>query len=307
MVCDSALLLCVSPAVVADGGDEEVIPEEDASDASPDRDAPSGPSPVGGNCVVDGDCSPGLLCGTSTVLTTAIVPTTSKPVCTKPCCTSADCTPGFICFAGATGGNYCVSAAKAQRTPPATGGKTPGQTCGGPTECRSGLCTSGRCVDSCCAANECATGSTCRVAALAAHTVWACAAPNGGAAKDLNASCNATTECKNDNCVFGVFPNKRCTPPCCRASDCTSQGFTNNVCAYGANGNDYIKWCFEPNTGGKALGAACNANTDCLSRYCDGELAKCANVCCTTEDCASGESCRPSPVGTPYLRCVKNR
>ncbi|HVJ93696.1 MAG TPA: hypothetical protein VM580_28030, partial [Labilithrix sp.] len=73
-------------------------------------------------------------------------------------------------------------------------------------------------------------------------------------------------------------------------------------------GNDYIKWCYEPSPAGTAaeVGAKCKADTDCASRYCDSELGTCAKVCCTTADCSAGESCRPSPGGTPFLRCEKN-
>lgn len=332
-VCDTATLLCVSPSSLTDGGGDEPAVEDDGGDATTDRDGPGGPAPLGGACVVDGDCESGLLCGTSTILTTAIVPVNSKPICTKPCCASTDCPAGFVCHAAATGGNYCVAAEKADRELPSSGvGKAVGQTCNAPNECRFGLCTgrcqddpskfcdkpedcggsaciNRRCADSCCAQSQCTSGSTCRVMTIANHVVWACGTANGSGAKDLNASCVQTSECKNDNCVYGVFPAKRCTPPCCSSKDCTALGFTNNVCAYGQNGSDRIKWCFEPNPNRSAqpVGASCNGDTDCQSRYCDGELRKCANVCCTDDDCESDESCRPSPTGTPYLRCVKNR
>jgi hypothetical protein len=308
MVCDSVSLLCVSPSSLVDGG-EDVSAEEDAGeDAGKDTDAPVGPSPLGGECVVDGDCASGLLCGTSSMLTAAVVPQNSKPICTKPCCRSSDCAAGFVCFAGGTGGNYCVAADRAARHPPASGGKSGGQTCADDEDCRSGLCTGTRCVDTCCDPDQCAAGSTCRIATLNTHATWACGAPNGGGALDLNGACSANNaNCKNDNCVQPFSSSYRCTPPCCRASDCTALGFANNVCAYGQAGNDLIKWCYEPNSSGKAVGTTCSANTDCTSRYCDAELGRCANVCCTNSDCASGETCRPSPGGTPYLRCVKGR
>ncbi len=311
LVCDPASLVCVLPSSQDDAGDDDVNPEEEAGlDAGRDQDAPTGPSPLGGNCIVDGDCETGLLCGTSTLLTTAIVPVNSKPICTKPCCTSADCASGFVCFSGGTGGNYCVVAAKAKRTPPTTGGRTAGQACTDDGQCRSGLCAGGttkRCVDTCCAPDECATGTTCRVSTVNAHASWVCGEPNPAPAKDLKVQCSATSDCKNDNCVQPFSASPRCTPPCCSTKDCNALGFTNNVCAYGLAGNDQLKWCYEPNNNGKAVGATCTDNSECGSRYCDSELGRCANVCCTTADCANGETCRPSPVGTPFLRCVKNR
>ncbi len=308
LVCDSVALVCVSPSSIVDGGDEEEVPEEDGGpDARNDADGPSGPSPVGGSCVEDSDCASGLLCGTSTILTTAIVPTNAQSVCTRPCCRSADCAAGFICFPGGTGGNYCVAAEKAGRTPPTTGGKSGGQSCGDHDECRSGLCSSSRCVDTCCDPSQCAVGTTCRISNVSTHVGWACTAPNGGTAKDLAATCADNSECKNDNCVQPFSASKRCTPSCCSAKACADLGFTNNVCAYGQAGTDYLKWCFEPNTGGKAAGAGCSAPAECASRYCDAELGRCANVCCTNNDCTGGEICRPTLSGTPFLRCVKPR
>lgn len=310
LVCDPAALVCVTAASVADGGDEEdAEPAEDAgADARKDGDAPDGPSPLGGACVVDGDCADGMLCGSSTILTTAIVPPNAQSVCTRPCCRSADCPATFVCFPGGTGGNYCVAASKADRTPPSSGGKSGGQSCAAHDECRSGLCTAGRCVDTCCEPSQCASGTTCRILTLSTHVGWACGTPNGGGALDLAGACNGNNaNCKNDNCVQPFSAAPRCTPPCCSASDCAALGFTNNVCAYGQAGNDHLKWCFEPNGGGAAVGTTCSANADCASRYCDAELGRCANVCCTNADCGAGEVCLPTLGGTPFLRCVASR
>lgn len=307
MVCDANLGRCITPSAVIDedAGDAE-DDGDGGTDARPDQDA--GPAELGATCVVDGDCK-SKLCGTSTVLTTAIVPTNSKPLCTQTCCTSADCAAGFVCFGAATGGNYCVRAERAQRDLPTSGGKGPGASCTKATDCRSGLCQSTRCVDTCCVASECGPGTTCRVKDLDVpppnRLIWACAAPNGGAAKDtaISSTCNSTTECKNDNCVG--FPTKRCTPSCCSNAQCASQGFAGYVCAYGTSGNDQLKWCFEPNSVADAgIGASCGGNMDCASRYCDVGSAKCAQPCCRDSDCPSNNLCRPSPVGTPYLRCV---
>lgn len=337
LVCDPTTLRCVGAGADGDAGDVDVT--EDPADAGDDLpvDGALRPSPLGGKCVVDGDCEDGLLCGTSTLLTTAIVPVNSQPICTKPCCSTTECAPGFVCFSAATGGNFCVAADRAERTPPPAGGKSAGGSCTKATDCRSGLCAgrcqdapgtacntaedcpsgacsgSRRCVDTCCASSDCTGGSTCRILTVATHVVWSCGAPNSGSAvKDLGETCSATSECKNDNCVGFPEPAKKCTPPCCTSKDCAALGFADHVCAYGESGNDRIKWCFAVPSGdggatSAALGAACNANFDCASRYCDAELRKCLNVCCTDEDCGDDEACRPSPVGTPLLRCVKDR
>lgn len=325
LACDPTSLGCVASSEVPDA-DEDTQPD-DTRDASPDGPTPL--SPLGGACVADDDCQSGLLCGSSSVLTTAIVPANTESICTKPCCTTADCAAGFVCFSGGTGGNYCVAADKADRTPPATGGKGPGQSCSTATDCRSGLCagrctdapevtcttskdcpsgscaTSGRrCIDTCCTTTECGGGSSCRILNVANHVIWSCGTTTTGATKDLNQTCNENSDCKNDNCTG--FPAKRCTPPCCRSSECTALGFTNNVCTYGVAGNDSPKWCVEQSGTGAAVGTNCNDKLQCASQYCDAEFHKCMNVCCTDDDCASNEHCRPSPVGNAFLRCVKD-
>lgn len=306
LVCDTATLVCVTPSSLTDASDGDVLPDDEAgTDAKSEDASPPGPAAIGGSCVVDRDCASGLLCGSSTILTTAIVPVNTKSVCTKPCCRSSDCGSGFVCFPGGTGGSYCVDAKKADRTPPATGGKTGGQACSGPSDCRSGLCSDGRCVDTCCGPDQCASGTTCRIATVATHVAWMCAPPNASASLDIGDPCTANADCLNDNCVQPFSAGKRCTPTCCSANDCAALGLADNVCAYGQAGNDHLKWCFEPNASGKAVGSACSANADCASRYCDAELGKCANVCCTSADCNTGESCLPTPGGTPFLRCVR--
>lgn len=303
MTCDLTAGRCVAGAAVADAGDDDADVEPD--DGGEDADGGAELAALGGSCVVDSDCKSGL-CGTSTILTTSIISGTSKPICTSTCCTSADCPSSFVCFSGGTGGSYCVPAAKANRTPPASGGKAAGAACSGSSECRSGLCQTNRCIDTCCVASDCATGTTCRVKEITspspAHFVWACAPANsGGLDSSPDAGCTLQSECKNDNCVG--FP-KRCTPSCCTAAHCTQQGFSGNVCTYGNTGSDQLKFCTPPGSGGQALGTACGDDLDCDSRFCDPELRKCSRVCCTDDDCPGRSTCKPSKTGTPFLRCV---
>jgi hypothetical protein len=307
LICDPVSSTCVSPNSVTDGG-----PDDDRR--KPDVVQDTGPkkSALGGTCVLDNDCESGLICGSTTILTSSI---TSSPVCTKTCCTSADCDTGFVCYASGTGGNYCVAATVADRTPPATGGKGPGESCTSGTECRSGLCDSSDagqhyCVDTCCGDSQCGGGTVCKFTSIpgpgtASHAAWACAMGNEGGG-DVTASCSDNPFCANNNCVIGVNPNKRCTPTCCSAKDCTLAGLVGNVCAYGGTGTDQLKWCFEPPSTGASEGAACVKNSDCTSRFCDAHTTKCARTCCQTKDCNANETCKPSPDGTPFLRCVAN-
>jgi hypothetical protein len=330
MVCNPVSFLCVSPSSLPEGSTVDGEPPDNPDGGDANRsETGSGLQDLGQDCVVDGDCKAGLFCGTSTVLTTSIVPVNSKPICTKPCCTSDECKEGFFCYGAATGGNYCVPGTRLGREPASgASAKTAGTPCGNSSECRSGLCVGRcenipnlvctgpsqcdggpctlRCNDTCCENATCATGSTCRIESINQHVIWACGAPNTPANDfGIDRLCVGSTDCKNDNCVG--FPKRRCTPPCCKSADCTTLGFPGFACAYGAFGSDQRKWCFDPNDAGAPLGASCNLATDCLSRYCDPALQKCAAACCADDDCPEGETCRPSPVGTPFLRCVSSR
>ena len=319
--------LCVVP-------DEQVDSGKDAR-ASASGDGGDAGLPIGAECVLDSDCNGGLICGTSALLTTTIVPQDSKPVCTKPCCTSEDCPAGNICYASSAGSNYCVAANRAgART--SVKNLAGGVACTAASDCRSGACA-GRCadntntscttadscngvdcvdlecLDTCCHQDDCATGSVCRSFAGTAHAAWACGPPNvrsnGATSGDVAASCTETADCKNATCVVYSYPLKHCSPSCCTSADCTLFG-PNYACGYGKPGNDLLKWCFAPVAGAVALGAACTLDAQCASHYCDPEQAKCLSVCCTDSDCPASDAgtrprCLPSPVGSPTLRCVQ--
>ncbi|MBX3185615.1 MAG: hypothetical protein KF819_01315 [Labilithrix sp.] len=306
--CDTTTSKCVSDA----GAPVEDAGELDAGeDAQPDAQegGEAGPLDLGGACRVNEDCK-SRICGTSTILTTAITGGPG-PICTTPCCTSAECAPSFVCFNGGTGGGYCVPAALAARTPPSSGGKTPGSTCVNDNECRSGLCTGTpkRCLDTCCVQNECAAGTICRLKSVAApapsHDIWICATPEVGATSVPGDACTDSTNCTTDNCI-GLGGGRICRPPCSNTASCrTVAGFENGHCLYGSSGSDYFKFCFSGTTASDSdAGAACVDDSTCQSDYCDPELKKCANVCGRDSDCAPTEACRPSAVNTPYLRCV---
>lgn len=304
-VCDLAIGRCVADAGALDGGEEDAGEDAlEAGDARSDQDA--GPLPLGAPCRIDGDCADGL-CGTSTILTPPITQGTG-PICTKPCCTSAACPSGFVCFGAGTGGNYCVPAAKADRTPPSSGGKAPGALCNGNGECRSGYCTGGRCLDTCCRPQDCSPGTICRLASVnvppPGHDLWVCAPPKPGADGGVGAQCgNNGVDCQNDACIPTASGN--CRPPCCGKSSCASAGFPNGHCIYGLSNNDYFKFCLFSTSGTDLpLGASCANDGECQSDYCDPEQKKCMEICCTDGDCPGGQSCRPSAVGTPFLRCV---
>jgi hypothetical protein len=317
LTCDLGTGTCVSPSNIepdADLGDGDVDLDGDTGTT----DGPPGLANLGSPCATDNDCK-SKLCGKDNMLTALIVPAGTPSICTQTCCTSASCPAGFVCFAGGeqgttTGTAYCVPANRAKRTPPSSGGKSPGIFCSKASDCRSGLCEDSRCVDTCCLSADCAAGTTCRI--YAAYTppqpdppksfIWACAAPNtfgdGGVAKPPNSSCVVTTDCANDNC--SGFPSKKCRPSCCGADDCTNQGLPGTICSFGQAGTDTLRWCIDPWSSGSPTGTSCQNDSDCRSLFCDPQLGKCLEACCGDGDCSSGETCKLASTGAPFWRCV---
>lgn len=307
--CDIASKRCVStdgsappPAEAGDDG-----PSDDARDAGKEADA--GPADLGSKCRLDAECK-SMLCASSTILTTAITQSTG-PICTSTCCTSLECPLSFVCFNGGTGGGYCVPAVLAQRSPPATGGKGGGLSCTTNDQCRSGLCTGSpkTCLDTCCIGTDCGGSSLCRTKTVAtpppSHDLWVCAAPEGTAFEDAGDTCNSSAECKTDTCI--PAPGGLCRPPCSNTASCRALGapFTNGHCVYGTSGADSFKFCQATTFVARlAAGQPCTDNSLCQSDLCDAELKKCSNACGKDADCLATESCRPSGVSTPLLRCV---
>ena len=309
--CDRATRKCTSldgSVVDPDGSVRDVV-TDDVRDSGSDADASVSPGELGAKCRLDVECK-SKLCASGTILTTTITSATG-PICTTPCCTSSECPASFVCFNGGTGGSYCVPKGLAQRTPPATGGLLGGASCVANTDCRSGLCTGTpkTCLDTCCALTDCSGATTCRLASISApapaHDVWVCAPADPFATKLPGDPCMNSSECQSGNCI-GLNFGRICRPPCSNTASCRAvPGFAAGHCLYGTSGNDSFKFCFvSTTTSDSDAGVMCTDDATCKSDFCDAELKACANVCGKDSDCAPNESCRPSGVNTPYLRCV---
>ncbi|MBS2019430.1 MAG: hypothetical protein JST00_41595 [Deltaproteobacteria bacterium] len=311
---ESGLCVVATDGTAPDDAGEETSTEDASDGEASTQDVDAGPLALGTACRVNGDCQ-SKLCGTSTILTNAITGTPG-PICTKPCCTSTECPSDFVCINAGTGGGYCVPKGLAQRDPPGSAGKGPGATCGSNRECRSGLCDiipaggpSKRCVDTCCGDSDC-TGTVCRLVKApmpsvgSQHSTWICA-PQAGA-KNPGTSCVNQPECKSEVCL--PVGGGSCRPACSSTARCRALGGTfapDGRCVYGFDPPDYFLYCQEA-AGGATLakGQACSTPGECISGYCDAETGKCLEVCARDADCLSTESCKPSSVTTPFLRCV---
>lgn len=308
MTCDPVTLTCVTGSGEASVPDGPAKSDSDVTPADDDDDDDSGKPrvPIGEACSKERPCAEGLLCGGANMLTTTIV-ASDEQICTRTCCTSEDCPGGFVCFGSGTGGNYCVSAERAKRGE--LGNKKPGAECEDNADCRSGVCTEDKhCLDHCCGVDDCLAGTTCRVKSVAApapaRESWVCAPSEVGANAVDTSGCNGPVLCKNDNCAGVPLV---CRPTCCTNTDCEYPGKNLTFCGYGKfpTTNSWGTWCFTDGGAGAAEGEACSGDQDCAAHFCDADQHRCARICCQDKDCKEDEICAPTPVGQPYLRCVK--
>ncbi len=306
MMCDRATQRCVSAASATPDAsiEEEGTPPPDTdarvgTDGARDTGADSGPAPVGAGCRVNADCLSGL-CGDGTLLSAATV-AASGPVCTRTCCRSEDCPTGTICFGPGTGGRYCVPFQNvAGRVVTVGAGVAPGAGCSNGGQCRSGLCVGSKCVDVCCTNAQCTNGTTCRLAAVSGHDVFACGVPPGsGVDGDF---CSGHASCTSSVCYLST-----CRAPCCGAKTCQDLGHPSGRCSVfpAGTGNDSVNICLFTSSG-SPNGATCGLDTDCKTEFCDPDTKKCADVCCADSDCAAfGTGFRCIPTTKPAANALR--
>jgi hypothetical protein len=152
--------------------------------------------------------------------------------------------------------------------------------------------------------------------------IWSalCINNTGG---DTGDPCTATgNECRNgpDACV-----NNRCAEPCCSDLDCPGgyhcsvDGNDQYVGTFTATNEDAVTTvpvCL-PNAGGTGTlraGAQCDANNDCLSRFCErdslagrGGTGKCVELCCSDATCLNGTTCEAVWVVQPDGELANSR
>ncbi len=293
MICDLATSTCGYGAdgyVPPDTGVADVGSEQDTS-VPPDAPAETGVCrALGCTCSGPTDCD-SRICADQTTVTPTLYTEVNHGFCIAPCCTSADCTNGFVCFATAAGGNYCVDPALLKRSS-TLGSGAGGSSCSVDSQCRSGLCASGNCQDTCCSmfsSSECSSGSQCRYGNFPGNGVDTHFAPHctsTGGTLSGGIFCASNSWCKSDLC-FANF----CEDACRSSADCGSGAY----CGYAVDSsNDILAGCFT-GTGATALGGACTTDSNCATSLCDPTTKLCTDVCYGTSDCAAkpGWVCRP--------------
>ncbi len=285
--CDPATHTCVAAGGVAlgDGGEAGLSPP------------PKGCSNEGCQCSASTDCNSGL-CGDATVTSAVSKAAAMTSFCTSPCCTSADCEAPAVCLANGSGENYCVLPQWLGRSP-TVGAVLGGASCGGDSDCRSGLCAGGVCTDVCCStaqsASECASGTSCQFRTfpgrVAADSVFvASCAPAGGSAP-TGTSCSSGATCLSGLCA----PDRACHDACRNTSDCKDPALECGYAFPGFNVAQIVSVC-ESSLGTAThapQGATCQDNYGCQSGFCDAMSKQCTDVCYADADCTPpGWRCR---------------
>ena len=203
------------------------------------------------------------------------------------------------------------------------GAKLGGETCAADNECRSGSCETfcsgedcSRCFDFCDhdggGAGSCGNDTVCEIVSGTEppddkpYMYAQCEVDDNGTLLTGEA-CNATNKCKwgTNACVNGT-----CAQPCGLESQCPSgthcaangnsvtTGTWSAGTATGVSGQPAIETvpvCLADGAGAhdRQGGAACTANGQCTSEFCDKTLHVCVDMCTTDASCGVGLTCEP--------------
>jgi hypothetical protein len=291
-----------------DGGTEDPNPDGGPTgDAQPTGDAtPTADGPVltavGGTCTTDADCAEGL-CGDGSVLPAITGPSAR---CTRMCCRSEDCPSGFVCYGNGAGGSYCVDPHPLGRT--ALGPASGGSPCETNADCRSGICANNVCADACCSNTDCRMPNRCIDQTLEQNGPHFFSCGVGGAAR-VGQFCGASRECRSNLCTLEPGDTfARCFEHGCNAAYCTDHGYGDLPLYLPADATrlngDQVLVCASA-VGQVGTGQACAHDSDCMTNLCDLAAKTCADPCCVSTDCPSGQVCRLLPGDAPRrLRCT---
>jgi hypothetical protein len=234
--------------------------------------APTGAA-VGAACIANSDCMSGLSCETSD----------PGGQCTKSCSAASDCPSGAVCNDEGACYKGCSSDADCRT---AEGyACVDAKTIGGAATKVCDVAPAGAAVGAACTANSnCMSGLSCETSD-----------PGGQCTK----SCSAATDCP-----IGAVCNDEgaCYKGCSSDSDCrTAEGY---ACVDAKTiAGAATKVCDVAPTGA-AVGAACTANSDCMSGLsCETSDpgGQCTKSCSTASDCPQGAVCNNE--GACYKGC----
>jgi len=188
--------------------------------------------------------------------------------------------PDTVCRLGRTSENLdgrCWPAGAA-----GTGSGAVGTTCTADSQCDHGLCSTDgavrTCTEPCCSDADCGGGFTCSLKGDAVDTTYVTVPPDAS-------SCTVTTDCPTG--MLCLTAENKCawrlveTSPMC-LKDVVGQG-------------------------SRQAGAACAANSQCASNFCEKDLGVCIEVCCNDDACPQGLTCELQPIKTRADRATSAR
>ncbi len=243
-------------------------------------------------------------------------------------CGSGNCVDGVCCSAGSCPTcqscdlNSAGSCANLGSGVDDIGSCAGASSCDGNGACKSDLgvacaangeCLSGSCVDGvCCNAGSCPTCQACNLNGAGScadvgsgvDDVGSCAGTsscdgNGACKSDLGASCGAGSACLSGNCLDGVCCS---TGSCATCLSCNLNGL--GTCSTVPSGQDDVGSCSGTQSCDGAgvcksdQGAACAANSTCISNACaDG-------FCCNASCGGTCQACSNAKTGSPNGTCA---
>jgi hypothetical protein len=179
-----------------------------------------------------------------------------------------------------------------------------GEPCGNDSDCRSGDCYRDQrlpgppdkyCTDYCGSDAYCGNGTKCM---LWGSNFSQCLKVLSIQSLTSGDDCSGTGYCEagTQACVTLESSAEACTDVCCTNSDCQNNyhcSFRGNESPgpFGGVDGSPVCWPDASNNEGRQAGAACSANTDCASEYCENNLNVCVDICCNDFTCPSGLSC----------------
>ncbi len=223
------------------------------------------PRPVGSGCSNDAECEGGFCVNPSMFHVNGDA---QAKRCARACCTDSDCASGTVCEVGSSGVRACLPTDIVTR-----GDARAGALCSDASDCASGVCVLKTCRARCKSEADC-SGESCVLSpsSLNGPQTWLCGAAAGrGSTGDLCTVFDPTA------CKSALCQGTNCAGACGRTSDCPSDEGCGLV---------EIASLVPLSTSALAICAKSKDATDSL--------------CCTTQDCASGQLCKPRALGMHF-------
>lgn len=312
--CTTAGQICINQSCVL-GCDQPggiVCSPSEVCNATNGRCIP-GQVALGASCTQDNQCQSGFCL-------TLNIQGGSQSFCASACSAGNNCPVSFSC-AYVSGMNFCLHQSLFGPPPPNFSVPAGGSCSDTVNNCQTGICDTNNnaCIETCQDDLDCTGfGNQCWMwerpdtqngGSLFDHLCF-----TGGGNTQVGGTCVQNSDCRSGICDRY---RARCAEHCCAELDCPA---AQNCLAYDLDANTIVKVCTpQIGNGTGAIGAICNAPTDCATDICvpidpndAGSIRRCSTACCSDSDCTllpQGGRCQPGPgpiMGTITGACYPN-